>query len=161
MARRISTWLLMVCTMALVGCDHATKLVASTTLRNRTVDLVPGVLDLQYTENHDVAFSLLRSAAIPGRPMVLLALAAIGTVFVAFLWWRRRNLATAVEHAGWSLTMAGALGNMVDRVLRGYVVDFIHLRHWPVFNVADALVVAGVTLLAFGRRKHRDADTSA
>ncbi len=158
MARRISTWLLILCTMALVGCDHATKLVASAALRDRTVDLVPGVLDLQYTENHDVAFSLLRPAAIPGRPMVLLVLAAIGTVFVAFLWWRRRDLATTAEHVGWSLTMAGALGNMVDRVLRGYVVDFIHVRHWPVFNVADALVVAGVVLLAFGRRKHQDAD---
>jgi signal peptidase II len=144
--------------MVMVGCDHATKLAASAALRDRTVDVVPGVLDLQYTENHDVAFSLLRSAAIPGRPTVLLLLAAIGCLFVAFVWWRRRHLATTLEHVGWSLTMAGAMGNMVDRVLRGYVVDFIHVRHWPIFNVADALVVVGVMLLAFGRRTHRDAD---
>ena len=142
--------------MALVGCDHATKLAASTALRDRTVDVVPGVLDLQYTENHDVAFSLLRSAAIPGRPHVLFVIAAIGAVFVGVMWWRRRRLASSVEHLGWSLTMAGAVGNMLDRVLRGYVIDFIHLKHWPVFNVADALVVAGVILLAFGRRKPRD-----
>jgi signal peptidase II len=139
----------------MIGCDHATKLAASTVLRDKTVDVVPGVLDLQYTENHDVAFSLLRSATIPNRPHVLLALAALGSVFVAIVWWRRRKEASSLEHLGWSLTMAGAVGNMADRIVRGYVVDFIHLRHWPIFNVADALVVCGVFLLLFARRKPR------
>lgn len=95
----------------------------------------------------------MRSLAIPGRPHVLLALAALGALFVAVLWWRRRKEATTMEHAAWSLTMAGAFGNMADRIVRGYVVDFIHLRHWPVFNVADALVVCGVLLLLLARRK--------
>src|SRR5204862_6408823 len=113
----------------------ATKLAASAVLRDRTLDVVPGVLDLQYTENHDIAFSLMRSFAIPGRPRVLLAFAALGAVFVAVLWWRRRKEATSMAHVGWSLTMAGAFGNMADRVVHGYVVDFIHLSHWPVFNV--------------------------
>jgi signal peptidase II len=138
----------------MVGCDHATKLAASTALRDRTVDVVPGVLDLEYTENHDVAFSLLRSMHIPGRPHVFFVLAALGAVFVAAAWWRRRREATSMEHLGWSLTMAGAVGNMVDRIVRGYVIDFIHLKHWPVFNVADALVVCGVILLMLSR-KHR------
>ena len=46
--------------------------------------------------------------------------------------------------------MAGAIGNYLDRVLRGYVVDFVHVGHWPVFNVADAYITVGCLLLALG-----------
>jgi signal peptidase II len=155
MARRLSAWLLLFCTMTLVGCDHATKFAASTALRGKAVDVIPSVLDLQYTENHDVAFSLFRSVDIPHRPLLFLVLATIGVAFVAVMWWRQRHVATTTEHAGWSIVMAGALGNMADRWVHGYVVDFIHVRHWPVFNVADCLVAIGVFLLFLGRRKPR------
>jgi signal peptidase II len=138
--------------MALVGCDHATKLAAATALRGKTVALVPGVLDLTYTENHDVAFSLLRDAVFPHKSIVLICLAMVGSIFVAIMWMRRRNVASRFEHIGWSLTLAGALGNMVDRVIRGYVIDFIHLQHWPVFNVADIVVVLGVIALVLARK---------
>jgi len=47
------------------------------------------------------------------------------------------------------LVVAGLLGNLIDRVFRGYVVDFVDLRFWPVFNLADSLVVIGVIWLAF------------
>jgi signal peptidase II len=147
MARRISAWLLLCCTLALVGCDHATKLAASSVLRAHPVTLVPRVLDLQYTENRDVAFSLLRGLPIPARPVMLFGLAFAGLAFVAMLWWRRRHKAATAEHAAWALIAAGALGNFLDRAVRGYVVDFIHLHHWPVFNVADIAVVAGAALL--------------
>ena len=46
------------------------------------------------------------------------------------------------------LVTAGAVGNYLDRILRGYVVDFMHVEHWPVFNVADIYVTLGVALLA-------------
>ena len=49
--------------------------------------------------------------------------------------------------------MAGAIGNTLDRIRSGYVIDFIHVHHWPIFNVADALIVAGGLLLALGMRK--------
>ncbi len=45
------------------------------------------------------------------------------------------------------LVLAGAIGNLADRLARGYVVDFIHVHHWPVWNVADAWVVLGVGAL--------------
>jgi len=158
MARRISSWLLIVCTMALVGCDHATKFAASSALRGKALDVVPGVLDLQYTENHDVAFSLLRSFDLPGRPYLLVAAATIGVLFVAIVWWRQRRIASTLEHAAWSVVMAGAIGNMADRWLHGYVVDFIHVHHYPIFNVADCLVVIGVFMLFLARRKPREPD---
>ena len=56
--------------------------------------------------------------------------------------------------------LAGALGNLLDRVARGYVVDFIHVRGWPVFNVADVAVVVGVILLGVAHLKRTPTSTS-
>jgi len=53
------------------------------------------------------------------------------------------------------LVTAGALGNYADRIARGYVVDFVHLAHWPVFNVADTYVTVGVVLLALVTLRRR------
>ena len=71
MARRAMSWLLLFFTLALVGCDHATKGLAQAALGRRgPLPLVPGVLDLHYAENRDIAFSLLRTLPLPrqGRP---------------------------------------------------------------------------------------------
>lgn len=139
------------CVLALVGCDHATKLAAATALREHgPVVVVPGVVDLSYTENHDVAFDGLSRLSLhaPAAWLALLALSITAVVVVA--WVRRRRSAWPV-HAGFALIVAGALGNALDRATRGHVVDFIHVRFWPVFNVADILVVAGIAVLLLSR----------
>jgi signal peptidase II len=148
MARRAMSWLLMLFTLALVGCDHATKAVAEATLSHRgPLSILPGLLDLRYAQNRDTAFSLLRELHFPGKAALLVAfsMVAIGAVIVA--WWRKRGGSSA-EQAAYALIVAGAVGNVIDRVGRGYVVDFIEVHRWPVFNVADVAIVAGVTLLA-------------
>jgi signal peptidase II len=148
MARRAMGWLLILFTLALVGCDHATKAVAQTALGRRgPVAILPGLLDLHYAENRDTAFSLTRVLHFQGKGAVLAAAAVVGLCAVIFAWWRRRRASTA-EQAAYALLLAGALGNALDRLRRGYVVDFIEIRHWPIFNVADIAVVAGAVLLA-------------
>ena len=140
------------CVACLVGCDHATKVAAEAELSGRgPVALVRGVVDLSYAENRDVAFNALSRLSLPVPAWALTAFVTTATlvVFVAWAARRRRGLA---EHAAFALVAAGALGNAIDRVLRGRVVDFIHVHHWPVFNVADVLIVAGVALLMLGRR---------
>lgn len=57
--------------------------------------------------------------------------------------------------------VAGAIGNVADRVARGHVVDFIHVRFWPVFNVADVLVAVGVGLLALTQLRRRNGHDGA
>ncbi len=146
---------LLLCSALLVGCDHATKVLAQQALGGgRVVELVGGVLDLRYAENHDTAFSLLRNVAIPHKPEVPGAVSLVillGTLVVA---WKRRR-APWPETLAYALVAAGALGNMGDRLARGFVIDFIHIAHWPVFNVADVLIVAGALLLmACGARAH-------
>ena len=61
------------------------------------------------------------------------------------LGWRKITLAVA----GLSLILAGALGNLIDRLMLGYVIDFLDLRIWPVFNVADSAITIGAALLAY------------
>jgi signal peptidase II len=131
----------------LVGCDHATKHVAADSLRGQPpVVLVSGVLDLRYAENEDIGFSALR--AVPGairRPLALtVSFVAIGLIL---LFWARRGRGPALERAGFGLVLAGAAGNLLDRVVHGYVVDFVHLHHWPIFNAADVYLTVGALLL--------------
>jgi signal peptidase II len=76
-------------------------------------------------------------------PLVLFGAAALLALLVALVRTQRPWMRAALL-----LIAAGAAGNYFDRLLRGYVVDFIHLTHWPVFNVADIYVVAGAGLLA-------------
>jgi signal peptidase II len=132
----------------LVGCDHVTKLAAKSRLEGHPPrDLVHGVLDLHYTENTDIAFNLLRGVPESIRQPVLVTLGAIAIIALVALVIRRRPRPFATRMA-LVLVTAGAVGNYVDRLVRGYVVDFVHLHHWPVFNVADVYVTAGAVMLA-------------
>ena len=67
----------------------------------------------------------------------------------------RRRL-PAMARLALLLLAGGAFGNGLDRLFRGYVVDFIHLTHWPVFNVADIYITAGGILLFLAYRRARD-----
>jgi len=124
--------------------DVVSKIIVVRALADRApVDLVPGVLDLQLTRNSGAAFSVGTGSTLV---FTLVSLAVVVAVMLS---------ARRLRSRGWGLVLGGllggALGNLSDRVfrfpgfLRGEVVDWIHLHHWPVFNLADsAIVVAGV-----------------
>ena len=148
MARRAMRWALLLLTLALWGCDHATKLAATSVLGGRgPVAVVPGLLDLHYAENRDTAFSLLRSVPMSGKGALLVAASLVGLLVVVAVWWRRRGAST-LEQLAYACLAAGALGNALDRLRRGFVVDFIEIHRWPIFTVADIAVVAGAVILA-------------
>ncbi|AUX21408.1 hypothetical protein SOCEGT47_018920 [Sorangium cellulosum] len=126
---------------------HATKAIAQAALERRApLSIVPGVLDLRYTENRDMAFSLFRSIHSPAKVTILFACSMVVLGVMILGWWYSRR-ASAAEQAAYALIVAGAVGNAIDRAARGYVIDFIHLHHWPVFNVADIAIAAGGILL--------------
>jgi len=161
MAKRVAL-LFVVLAFGLVGCDHASKLAAKTHLEGQpSVEIAPGWFSLRYVENRDVGFSLLREVppAIRLPLIIVLGLATIG----ALLWhWRRTSAAATwprTSHVAHALLLAGAVGNLSDRLLRGYVVDFLHVQHWPVFNLADIFIVAGVALLALAHWPRRASGT--
>jgi signal peptidase II len=134
--------------IALVGCDRATKSVAKAALEHRPPRALFGsILDLRYVENTDIAFNGLRwiPPAVRGPLLVAFGALAIGVLLALLL----RRTGGRATRASLILILAGALGNYADRLSRGYVVDFIHLPHWPVFNVADICVTVGVILLCW------------
>jgi signal peptidase II len=163
MNRRFTCAALLGLTGGLAGCDLATKHLASRELAGSApVEIVPGIFDLRYAENRDTAFSLTRMWGDDMKPVVLAVLASL--VLVALVaWWYRSRGGPLVEQIGYAVALGGALGNVLDRIFRGYVIDFLHIRHWPIFNVADIAVVVGLGLLlvaARGRARGGGQDTA-
>ncbi len=115
----------------------------------QNIDLIPHVLTLTLLHNTGAAFSLLYSAG--GWQRWLLATIALAVSGGLLTWiWRLRS---GMEVLGWaiSLVLGGAIGNLVDRLRLGYVVDFIHVHygswHFPAFNVADSAITIGAVLM--------------
>lgn len=153
MARR-SAALGLLFALGLLGCDVGTKELAARNLRGEEPVQVAGeVLELRYAENHDVGFALLRSIDEPTRYQLLLIAIPLVMLGLCVLWWRRRHEAPLLEHLAFGALLAGALGNYLDRLFRGYVVDFVALPHYPVFNVADIAIVIGVGLMLLSQRR--------
>jgi lipoprotein signal peptidase len=112
----------------------------------RSISLLP-VLNLTWVENRGITFGLLNGAG--GFAPVLLTLVALVVVAALGVWlWRAERVLVA---AALGAVAGGAVGNVIDRLRFGYVVDFIHAHAWGwswyVFNVADAAIVCGVAAL--------------
>ena len=130
----------------LLGCDHGSKHVAKASLAGRAPHtLIARVLDLTYTENNDSGFGLLGRVPVAVRTPLLTATQLVAGVALLLAALRKRS-SRSLRFA-LLLISAGAIGNGLDRLFRGYVVDFIHIHHWPVFNVADIYITVGALLL--------------
>lgn len=145
MSVRAVRLLLILIALGVAGCDQGTKRWAETDLAGeRSVDVAPG-FQLTYTENPGNAFRMDRVLPAPARAPILWGAAIVTLAVIALAWWRQRRFdATAIAGA---LVAGGAAGNLIDRAVRGHVVDFLHVRGWPVFNVADIALAAGAILL--------------
>jgi signal peptidase II len=140
--------------------DQAGKLLAETHLPfGETIDVLP-VLALHRVYNTGIAFSLLDFAG--GLPLIVLSLAIIAVV-IGF-WWRATE-GGWIAATGFALILGGALGNLVDRLLHGHVIDFLllHLgeRVLFIFNLADAALTVGPALLLLVYLWPRKAGTTA
>jgi signal peptidase II len=140
--------------LTVTGCDHATKLLATSVLSGGHVEtLITGVLSLEQAHNTDTAFGILAGILpLEQRLLLLRTVATLGSLVVAILAVTRFARASMLERLAWALLLGGAVGNAIDRWRWGYVVDFIRLEHWPTFNVADAALCVGVALLLLAGR---------
>lgn len=105
--------------------------------------VIPGVFYLTHVRNVGAAFGIFAEQRV-------LFMVAVVLITVAFFFFRselRRLGRLALVASG--LVLGGALGNAIDRVRLGYVIDFFDFRVWPVFNIADSAIVVGSLLLAF------------
>ena len=134
-----------------VEVDQLTKRLAEDRLersgvRSVPVPMVGDYLRLTYVENRGAAFGLLQDQT---AFFVFVGILVIGVIAASYRYLPRSGFRL---HLALGLQLGGAIGNLVDRIRQGYVVDFVdfgyHANWWPVFNVADSAIVIGVALLA-------------
>lgn len=174
-ARNRLAWLIVVCVVG-ISLDQGTKIWAQNNLAEayetteqraidgdteqvkrrvfyptKVIEVVPNVFNLIYKENPAAAFSLTRSLPTWFRRPLLISVSALATLFF-LIWYFRMKQPDGMLLASFSLILAGAVGNLLDRLRLGYVIDFLdvyagifgypHL-HWPTFNIADSCIVIG------------------
>lgn len=99
------------------------------------------LLQLEYTRNAGIAFG------IPVPQSILLALTIILIPLIIYVADKELNLRHPLAKTAVTLVLAGALGNSIDRITNGYVIDFISVWKWPNFNLADIFITVGILLL--------------
>lgn len=126
-------------------------------VRAKDVQIIPNALSFRYAENRAAAFSLTRSMPYEYRRPFLVTLSLMAMVFIA-AWYFRIRKPDGLLMTALALIVGGAMGNFIDRVRLGYVVDFINAYAgfinpqwppWPTFNIADSAIVAGAFLVMY------------
>ena len=133
-------------TVLVLLADQATKALARDYLHRggpRSVAVIGEYIRLTYVENRGAAFGVLQNQT---AFFVLVGVVVIGVIALSFRYMSNPSLLLI---ACLGLQMGGAIGNLIDRIRSGFVVDFIDLTFWPVFNLADSAIVVGVALLAY------------
>jgi signal peptidase II len=114
--------------------------------------VIPDFFDLVYVRNKGAAFGILADTAF--RVPFLLTTTTIAVIFLVWFY-RQFKPHQILARLALSLVLGGAIGNLIDRLRLGEVVDFIDVhwyqRHWPAFNVADSAICVGVALLLFSQ----------
>ena len=141
--------------LGIVALDQITKFWAASVLTSKTLVVISGLFDFRYAENNGAAWSILQ-----GYRWVLLAVSAL---MLALLIWNRSEF---MKNRVWgrlalALLVGGILGNAIDRLCYGYVIDFIQVYigsyPFPTFNVADSAICIGVVaygiMMATGRKR--------
>jgi signal peptidase II len=134
---------------AIIGLDQVTKwLMVSWLALYETVAIMP-YFNLTMAHNHGAAFSFLAQAGGWQRWFFTVLALVISTVLV--VWLAKLKPEAKLEAISLSLVIGGAIGNVIDRIYYGYVIDFLDIyigsSHWPAFNVADSAICIGTVLL--------------
>ena len=149
-------------TMAVVvAVDQLTKAIVRQVLPlGESRSIVPEFLDLTHVHNTGAAFGLLNAVDFPYKPIVMIAIAAVALVAIA-AYATQLGFHERMARFGLALILGGAFGNLIDRAVAGYVVDFVDVywgsTHFWAFNVADSAITIGAILvlldmIGIGRR---------
>ena len=111
------------------------------------VTIIPNILGINYTTNTGIAFGLFQ-----GYNLLLIG---VSLIVIAFILHYYRKLKDKLEFYAIAFILGGTLGNLVDRILRGTVVDYITLSRIPTFNIADAALTIGAALIIIAYLKEK------
>lgn len=138
--------------------DQITKiLVVNQLLPGENIEIIKNIFSIIYTNNTGAAFSILL-----GKRIFLIVVAVL-IIGVLLYYIKRNKIEKKIDIIALSFVIGGSLGNLVDRIVRGYVIDFISIKignyNFPIFNVADILIVVGVFLLLLSSRRRQSNDS--
>jgi signal peptidase II len=148
--RRPFLFLLGAITIPVILLDQATKLFVQAHMAlYESIAIIPNYLDITYTLNPGAAFSMLADAPPWVREAFLLTMACAAIVVLAVLILRSDRV--SISSIAFALIMGGAMGNLIDRAIRGRVIDFMRAHYYdlnyPIFNVADSAISIGVAMI--------------
>jgi signal peptidase II len=145
---RLVVWLVPLLAVVVFAADQLTKYWVSTELAIGQAwmpfALLEHIVVIRHVRNSGAAFGMF-----PAAGNIFLLIAVLVVLGIIRYYYSRAQTAALWVRLSLGLMLGGALGNMIDRFRFGFVVDFIDLGWWPVFNVADSSIVIGVTMLAF------------
>jgi signal peptidase II len=131
--------------------DQITKKIVSRGMeQHQSIDVIPDFLNITYIHNRGAVFGLGSNVTSPylSWGLSILSILSLAIILTYFL---RLNAKNPRLYTGLALVLGGAMGNLFDRLVNGFVVDFIDMHwfdyHWPFFNVADLSICVGVGLL--------------
>ncbi len=123
----------------------------------QSIPVFPG-FNITYVHNFGAAFSFLSEAGGWQRWFFTLLAATISIGII--IWLKRLKPEETLSAISLGLILGGAIGNLIDRVIYGYVIDFFDVYyqtwHWPVFNIADSAITAGVALMLYESFMHKE-----
>ncbi len=137
--------------------DQITKiLVVNSLVPGENIEIIKNIFNIIYTNNTGAAFSILL-----GKRIFLIVVAVL-IIGVLLYYIKRNKIEKKIDIIALSFVIGGSLGNLIDRIVRGYVIDFISIKlgnyNFPIFNVADILIVIGVFLLLLSSRRRQSDD---
>jgi len=138
-------------TLGIIVLDQITKAAVRTHLPlHATTSIIPGLLDLIHVQNAGVAFGLMNDFAHPQRGLLTLGLALAALLGIGY-YARQLQREERLARVGLSLILGGAIGNLIDRMRDGFVIDFVDVYwrdwHFWAFNVADAAISVGAAFV--------------
>lgn len=134
----------------ILSLDQLTKLlVTKNLLLNQSVPIIKGVFHITLIHNRGAAFGILKNQ------ILLFVFTSIFAIIL--IYFNLKNNRYKKSYSIFlSLILAGALGNLIDRLFFGFVIDFLDFRIWPVFNIADSAITIGAILLAWSMLRSTD-----
>jgi signal peptidase II len=147
-----TTLLLLLPALAVIVLDQISKFVLVSTIPEyRSVTVIEGFFNLVHVRNRGIAFGLMNRPG-QGLQFYFLVAATIGAITLLLFWFRKMKDEDPKMTVGLGLILGGAVGNFIDRLRLGEVIDFLDFYvgsyHWPAFNAADMAITVGILWLA-------------
>ena len=151
----------LITSVIVIGVDHLTKWIIRSTMHlNQTINVIGDFFTISFIYNTGIAFGIFNKTHSTAKTPILIIVSIIALAIILYIFY---SLPKDIKLSGLSmgLIFGGAIGNLIDRTIRGKVVDFfdvdffdiniprlgIHMTRWPTFNVADSAVLVGIIIL--------------